>query len=106
MISIVNIERILPNNVVKTIYWMASLTVNNLTAAEYGSTNLLYKSPTDPTFVQFENLDENQVIDWVEKQVDIRLLNKKLEAQVKQCQNLINSQNQSNSALGIPWKNV
>jgi hypothetical protein len=98
-IQITQVDRTLPAGVVQTIHWVASQTDGDFTASAYGSLGVPAKDPSDSTFIDFEDLTEEQVRQWTldamgEEQVTALQanLNKKIEAQ-----------KQPVTASGLPW---
>jgi len=98
-LQIVNAERQLPSGLITTIHWTASQTEDTFTASAYGSLGVPAKDPSDPTFIAFASLTEEQVKQWVlqtmgEEQVEALQtnLNKQIEAQKHPV-----------TATGLPW---
>jgi hypothetical protein len=101
-IQIAQLDRTLPDSVVSTIHWVASQTEDTFTASAYGSLGVPAKDPSDPTFIAFASLTEEQVKQWVlqtmgEEQVEALQAN--LDGQ-------INAQKNPVSASGLPWAAV
>jgi hypothetical protein len=98
-IQIAQLDRTLPDNVVNTVHWQASQTEDTFTASAYGSLGVPAKDPSDPTFIPFEELTEEQVKQWVlttmgEEQV--AALQANLDGQIE-------AQKHPTSASGLPW---
>jgi hypothetical protein len=101
-IQIVDTNRELPSGVVQTIHWVASQTEDTFTASAYGSLGVPAKDPSDPTFIAFASLTEEQVKQWVlttmgEEQV--AALQANLDGQIEAQKNPV-------SASGLPWAAV
>jgi hypothetical protein len=98
-IQIAQLDRTLPDSVVTTIHWTATQTDGDLTASSYGSLGVPAKDPSDPTFIAFASLTEEQVKQWVldtmgEEQVTALQAN--LDGQIEAKKN-------PTSATGVPW---
>jgi hypothetical protein len=101
-IQIVDTNRELPSGVVNTIHWTATQTDGDYTASAYGSLGVPAKDPSDPTFIPFDSLTEEQVKQWVldtmgEEQVEALQAN--LDGQIE-------AQKNPTSASGLPWSQV
>jgi hypothetical protein len=98
-LQIVNAERQLPSGLITTLHWTASQTDGDFTASAYGSLGVPAKDPSDPTFIPFDSLTEEQVKQWVldtmgEEQVEALQAN--LDGQIE-------AQKHPTSASGLPW---
>jgi hypothetical protein len=98
-IQIAQLDRTLPDSVVSTIHWTANQTDGDFTASAYGSLGVPAKDPSDPTFIAFETLTEEQVKQWCldamgEEQV--AALQANLDGQIE-------AQKHPTSASGLPW---
>jgi hypothetical protein len=98
-LQIVNAERQLPSGLITTLHWVATQTEDTFTASAYGSLGVPAKDPSDPTFIAFESLTEEQVKQWVittmgEEQV--AALQANLDGQIE-------AQKHPTSASGLPW---
>jgi len=94
-LHIVQLERSLPDGVVFTAHWIASLTEDEHIASTYGSVELEQKSPDDSDFIPFDDLTEEVVIGWVQAKIgeDIEAtLNRHMQAL-----------KHPTSASGVPW---
>jgi hypothetical protein len=98
-IQIAQLDRTLPDGCVTTIHWRATQTDGDFTASAYGSLGVPAKDPSDPTFIDFEDLTEEQVRQWT--------LDAMGEVQVAALQtnlnNQIEAQKQPVTASGLPW---
>jgi hypothetical protein len=98
-IQIAQVDRTIPSGVVQTIHWVASQTDGDFTASAYGSLGVPAKDPSDPTFIPFDELTEDEVKQWV--------LDTMGEEQVIALQANINKQieeqKQPVTARGLPW---
>lgn len=81
-ISIEQLERENGTGVVKIVHWRANKTTNDITAETYGSCTLPEKDPEDPTFISFENLTQQNVIDWVDSVINFTNIESKLDAEI------------------------
>ena len=54
-LNIVQLDRSLPDGVVVTAHWRASLTDGDYTASSYGAEGFNQKSPDDPDFIPYED---------------------------------------------------
>jgi hypothetical protein len=108
-IQISNLDRVLPAGVVTTVHWIATLSEpketsiwgekSDFTASAYGSLGVPAKDPSDPTFIAFEDLTEEQVKQWT--------LDAMGEEQVTALQTNLNNQIEAQkhpvTATGLPW---
>jgi hypothetical protein len=98
-IQIAQLDRTLPDSVVSTIHWQASQTDGDFTASAYGSLGVPAKDPSDPTFIAFESLTEEQVKQWVLQTMgeeQVAALQANLDGQIE-------AQKHPTSASGLPW---
>jgi hypothetical protein len=98
-IQIVQLDRTLPSGVVQTIHWRASKTDGDFTASSYGCLGVPAKDPSDPTFIAFASLTEEQVKQWVLTtmgQEQVTALQANLDGQIEAKKN-------PTSATGTPW---
>ena len=98
-IQIVDTNRTLPSGVVQTIHWTASQTEDTFTASAYGSLGVPAKDPSDPTFIAFASLTEEQVKQWVLQTMgeeQVAALQANLDGQIEAQKNPV-------SASGLPW---
>ena len=98
-LNIAQLDRTLPSGVVQTIHWTASQTDGDFTASAYGSLGVPAKDPSDPTFIPFESLTEEQVKQWVLDtmgQEQVTALQANLDGQIEAKKN-------PTSATGVPW---
>lgn len=64
-IKILNCFRIADDGVILKVLWQARLSKNDQTAVYQDQLDLDYKNSNDPTFVEYDNLSEEQIADWV-----------------------------------------
>ena len=98
-IQIAQLDRTLPDSVVSTIHWTASQTDGDFTASAYGCLGVPAKGPSDPTFIAFASLTEDQVKQWVLDtmgQEQVTALQANLDGQIEAKKN-------PTSATGVPW---
>jgi hypothetical protein len=98
-IQLVDMKRQLPSGLVTELHWVATQTDGDYTASAYGSLGVPAKDPSDPTFIAFASLTEEQVKQWVittmgEEQV--AALQANLDGQIE-------AQKHPTSASGLPW---
>jgi hypothetical protein len=98
-LNIAQLDRTLPDSVVSTIHWRASQTDGDFTASSYGCLGVPAKDPSDPTFIAFASLTEEQVKQWVLDtmgQEQVTALQANLDGQIEAKKN-------PTSATGTPW---
>jgi hypothetical protein len=88
--TIVQLERTLPDNIVTTVHWRCE----KEEASTYGSVGL---PQPEPEPIPFENLTEEQVIQWLGSQIDFVEIESNLDAQIEAIQN-------PTSVSGLPWE--
>ena len=94
-LNIVQLDRNLPEGVVYTVHWTASLTDGDHTASSYGAEGFNQKSPDDPDFIPYEELTEEIVKGWVLDKIGADI-EQRLVAE-------IDAQKNPSSASGLPW---
>jgi hypothetical protein len=87
--TIVQLERTLPDNIVTTVHWRCE----KGQASTYGSIGL---PQPDDELIPFEDLTEEQVIEWLGNQIDLVEIESVLDAQLNELQN-------PSRANGLPW---
>lgn len=97
--NIVQLERSLPSGLVTTVHWTASLTDEEFSASSYGSLGLPAKNPSDPTFVEFDNITKEQAIEWLKEAMGEEQVTNLEEGLALQ----IELQKNPTSASGLPW---
>lgn len=98
--KIAQLERHLPDGVCYTAHWTATKTDGDFTASAYGSIGLPAKDPSDPTFVAYEDVSEDQAIQWVLAAMTaegLETLQANLDAQIEGKRN-------PTQASGLPWQ--
>jgi hypothetical protein len=95
-IQIVQLERDLPDGTVTVIHWSATEQDGEHSARAYGSASL-ERNEDSATFIPFEDLTEEQVIQWVEAEWDSP--EEMLKAEVAKLKAPI-------SATGMPWVEI
>jgi hypothetical protein len=98
-IQIAQLDRTLPDGCVTTIHWTATQTDGDFTASAYGSLGVPAKDPSDPTFIAFDDLTEEQVKQWCLETMgeeQVAALQANLDGQ-------INAARFPTSASGLPW---
>jgi hypothetical protein len=94
-LNIVQLDRSLPDGVVVTCHWIASLTDGDYTASSYGAEGFNQKSPDDPDFIAYEDLTPEIVTGWVLDKIGADI-EAGLQAQIE-------AQKNPTSAKGLPW---
>ena len=87
---IVQLERTLPDNIVTTVHWRCE----KEEASTYGSVGL--PQPNDEP-IPFDDLTEEQVIQWLSTRIDFVEIEANLDAQIQAIQN-------PTSVSGLPWE--
>jgi hypothetical protein len=101
-IQIAQLDRTLPDGCVQTIHWVATQTEDTFTASAYGSLGVPAKDPSDPTFIAFASLTEEQVKQWCLDAMGeeaVTALQANLDGQIEAKKNPV-------SASGLPWAAV
>jgi hypothetical protein len=98
-IKIVQLDRTLPDGIVTTIHWTATETDEPFSAYSYGSLGVPTNDPTDPSFIPFEELTEETIVEWV---IDT-MGEERVEALQTSLNNQIELQKNPISATGLPW---
>jgi len=95
--KIANMERRSSDGYVTTVHWTASKTVDGFVASSYGSLGL--SDTESETFIPFEDLTEEIVIDWVKD----KLGEETLAAMELAYDNNIAMQQNPPVVSGTPW---
>ena len=95
-LNIAQLDRSLPDSVVVTAHWTASLVDGGLTASSYGTCSFEQKDPSDPNFVPFDDLTEEVVIGWVQDK-----MGEEIESNLN---NQMDALKNPTSASGVPWQ--
>lgn len=98
-IKIIDLERLLPEELCITAHWTATKTEGDYSATAYGSIELERKEASDPEFVPYEEITEEQAIAWVKEAMGEEELNSLEERLAKQ----IEEQKTPKVAHGVPW---
>jgi hypothetical protein len=64
--TIPTVERELSTGRVTVVHWRLSATDGTNTATAYSTVSLPPKDPTDPTFVSYDKLTEDEAIQWAQ----------------------------------------
>lgn len=96
--TVFNLVRVVPDNVVELVCCTVSLTEGEHTVTDKVYQRVPYKSPADPGFIPFEQLTEQQTIQWVQEQLGPERLSQ-IE---KGLQQTINEQKKQ-TVEGLPW---
>lgn len=95
--NIANLERHLADGYVYTAHWTVSLEEEGETASSYGSVG--FSDPDPDSFTLYDQLTEEQVVNWVLSALGIDQVVSIEEALHNQIQQKINP----TDASGIPW---
>jgi hypothetical protein len=97
--KIVELQRDLPNGTVTESHWIATKSDGDFIASCYGSIFLPEKDPSDPTFVSYDDITEEQAIEWTLASMGVEQVNSieaNLDAQIL-------AQKEPKTASGTPW---
>jgi len=97
--NIAQLNRNLPSGLVTTVHWTASKTDGDFTGYSYGSIGLAAKDSADPTFIAYEDLTKDQVIEWVKEAMgaeQVAALEAAIDGQIEAQKNPV-------TAAGVPW---
>lgn len=94
--SITDIVRTIPDGVVETINYRAEINDGSVLVYSYGTVAVPYKSPTDPSFIAFDSLTEQEIIQWVKERVDVNKIEEVLNKS-------FNEKKNPTQANGLPW---
>lgn len=94
-LTIAQLDRSLPDGVVVTAHWRASLTDGDYVTSSYGTVAFEQRDPLDPDFIPFDDLTEEVVVGWVLEKIGDET-EEKLNAQMNALKN-------PTSASGLPW---
>jgi hypothetical protein len=97
--SISSLDRALPDGVVITAHWRVSKTDGAASGSVYGTISFPAKSPSDPTFIPYQDLTEAQVIQWVKDEMGAN----QVAAYEAAVQWQIDAQKNPTAASGVPW---
>lgn len=100
-IKIIDLERLLPEKLCITAHWVATKTEGDYSATAYGSIELERKEPSDPEFIPYEEITEEQAIVWVKEAMGEEKLHGLEESLAKQ----IEEQKTPKVIHGVPWSN-
>ena len=98
-ITIRHMDRSLPAGVCSFVHWTATEVDGEQSAVICGCTPLAPKDPSDPTFVPYESITEQQAQAWVQAamgEAEMALLQQRLL-------DTIQDQKTPASASGVPW---
>lgn len=94
-LNIVQLERSLPDGVVITAHWSASLDDGDLNVSSYGTCSFNKNDPLNSDFVPFDDLTEELVKTWVTQSIG-----EHIESQLNE---KLNALKNPTEATGIPW---
>jgi hypothetical protein len=80
------LEKNVLNGIVVTIHWECTGTeeITGTSARTYGSIGLKTIDSNDPNFILFENLSEQQVLDWLMKAIHVEDYKKAIINQIEE----------------------
>lgn len=97
--KILELERNSSDGLVLTAHWEASIFQDGYHARVYGSISLPHKESEDPSFIPYEELTQETVLNWVFREIgeeQVALYEQNLAGQIEA---LINPPTQH----GLPW---
>lgn len=95
-IKIVQLERVSSTGTVIKAHWVAKQVDGKYYGEAQGVVDLDPKDPSDPSFVNFNDLTEAQVIAWVTEKINVSEVDADLNAQ-------IDKQKAITVVGGLPW---
>jgi len=90
--SIAQLERNLLDGLVTNVHWCCTATDGDLSASNYGSVGF----ERGETFTPYENLTQDQVLDWVKSAIEVENIEVGLESHIE-------AQKAPTTATGVPW---
>lgn len=84
-----------PNGGVTQVHWRVSKTSGNYTASSYGSCDFMPDTDSDG-YVEFESLTQDNVISWLQSELDTADIEFHLDADLAEQAN-------PTSISGLPW---
>jgi hypothetical protein len=72
-------------NVIKTVHWRYKGTEDNISADVYGALSL--QSPNAENFIEWENMTNDKVFEWLESILDVEQLQSQISAQIEDIKN-------------------
>ena len=100
--NIVQLERETTTGRVTTVHWSASLTEDDYHGYTYGAIGLPEKDPTDESFIAFEDLTKEQVIEWLIAELG----EEQVESTLSSLEQQIETQKNPPVSTGMPWDSV
>lgn len=97
--TITTLDRLLPDGMVYTAYWVVSKTEGGASGAMNGSISFPAKDPSDPNFIPYDDLTEEQVVNWVKTEMG----GNQVAAYEAAVQAQIDKQINPKTASGVPW---
>jgi len=91
--KIVNMDRHLSDGIVFTAHWTATLQNGEYSASSYGSVG--FQTPEDD-IIEYEDLTEEIVVQWVKDALDVESIESSLEVQIEKQKDPVD-------ASGLPW---
>ena len=96
--NVYNLVRTVPDGVVTMVYCKVSMTDGQYKAHIDIYQNVPYKSPSDPSFIPFDQLTEAETVEWVQSEQTPEQIHQ-LEQGLKQ--NI--AAQKVKTAQGVPW---
>lgn len=97
--KLAQVKRTQSTNVVVIVEWCCEAKDEGFHEVMYGQTQLDDTDPTSPDFILFENLTEQQLLDWVFSKIDKAGIEQKLTA-------IIEDQKSPELISGMPWDSL
>ena len=98
--TIIEMSRIIDGGIVTTLHWSAKKVSGEHQANTYGTFNLQEKSPSDDSFIPYENITEELAIEWLKDALGESAIN----AIETNLDFFISEQIKPKYASGLPWK--
>jgi hypothetical protein len=99
MWKLAQVKRTPSTNVVVIVEWCCEAKDGRYHEVVYDQTQLDSKDPTAPDFIQFEDLTEEQLFDWVFAKIDKNAVEQNLIA-------IIDKQKAPELVSELPWENL
>jgi hypothetical protein len=95
-IKIVQLERVSSTGAVVKAHWMAKQVDGKYYGEAQGVVDLDPKDQSDPSFINFNDLTEAQVVSWVMGKINVSAVDADLQEQIDKQKAII-------VATGLPW---
>ena len=94
-IIIKSLDWTLPDKIVSAIHWEAWVTDDEPLAREFGMVALEPKEPSDPSFIEWQDLTPDEVMTWLMANVNFSEVEQRLNEQLAA---------KTNPTSGLPWE--